>query len=43
MLQEDIKEAGTYGCDGVIFMVFNNFTAEQATDGHQVCWIRQKE
>ena len=25
----DVKEAAKSGCDAVIFMVFNNFTAEQ--------------
>lgn len=34
-LEQDAAAANKHGCDAVVFMVFNNFTAEEATDGHE--------
>ena len=34
-LQKDTEQASTVGCDIVIFLVFNDFSSGQDTDGHK--------
>ena len=34
--REDTKAAAVLGCDATVFMIFNNYTGVDATDGHEI-------